>query len=237
MCYRAVRAGRIATGASTLTPLVQVIAMLSHQVTESPQPHSRTMVGVTIWRMVVAWCALYGFDRVTNWPMWGIDLRPLYELSQLSSLVVGLSYLGLAAYPLFVAGRRHEPASGWLRGALAVVMLLVCLTSILFLGGGNLTHPGFLFEHLVTPVVVVVDFLFVGRNQERTRWWHPLSWVVLPLAYFVFLLSTGVRSYRNLFAPSNDDFAVTVAGFFVGVIAVGYLLHGLVRARSALTRR
>ena len=71
------------------------------------------LVGVTLWRVFVAALAWYGFDQITDasrllpWalPPWWM----LGELSQLASLLVVVGYLLLAAYPLVVNGRPHEP--------------------------------------------------------------------------------------------------------------------------------
>ncbi|GAA4895989.1 hypothetical protein LX16_1433 [Stackebrandtia albiflava] len=199
-------------------------------------PHPSPTAAATLWRLSIVFSALYGPYRLI-FSTGEFNPDALYELSQLAGVVVGVCYLGLALFPLFAGGRRDEPASAWLRGALALLMLLVSLTSILILNGGRLSHGAFFFEHLVAPVMVVLDFVFVGRNQFRTRWWHPLTWLLPPLAYFVFLLATGVQAYGWLFSPHNPYFAGVVAGFVVGLTAVGYALFGIVRLRATLSAR
>jgi hypothetical protein len=205
------------------------------------------LVGVTLWRVFVAWVAWYGFDQITQvsqyLPWYG--LPPWYpvgafgELSQLASLLTAVSYLGLAGYPLFVGGRRHEPNRAWLRGALAVLLWLVSLTAILvFDNHGQLNVPGFLFEHLITPLVVTVDLVAVGRSQRNLRWWYPLTWVAPPAAYFGYLAATGFTNYPGLFDPSDPARLSLVAAAFLGlIVVVGYLLLGLTRLTGLLARR
>jgi hypothetical protein len=198
------------------------------------RPRLGTLVAVTVWRLAIAGCALYGLDRVTRWstvPPWESywGWWPLAELSQLASAMIAVCYLGFAAYPFFTGGRRHEPRRSWLRGALTVQMWLVSLTPILlFDNHGRLDHPGFLFEHLVTPVVVTLDFLVVGQGQLRSRWWYPLTWIAFPLVYYIGLAASGFAHYGNLFPADRPGFlALVTAGFLVALIGVGYLLHGL----------
>ena len=84
-------------------------------------------------------------------------------LSQLANLAVAVGFVVLA----FV-----EPRSPWLRGALATAMTVVCL-AYLPMANGNLAAPWSVLEHMVTPALVLVDFLLVGVNQADVRWWHP----------------------------------------------------------------
>jgi hypothetical protein len=207
------------------------------------RPRASTLVAVTVWRLVIVGCALYGLAEVTQWwiePPWDSywGWLPLGELSQLASLIVAVCYLGFAAYPLFVRGRRHEPLRSWLRGALTVQMWLVSLTPILlFDNHGQLEVRGFLFEHLITPALVTLDFLVVGIGQLRTRAWYPLTWIALPLVYYVGLAATGFPDYQDLFPKDHPTRLVLVTlGFLVALVVVGYLLLGLARLIGRLRR-
>lgn len=192
-----------------------------------PRPSPIVLALLTLWRMAVALCGLLGVYLVVS------EVDDLYFLSQLGSLAVGVVYIGLALVPVVTAGRRHEPPSSWLRGAMAVLMSLIAITSIVLLDPA-LDDPGFLLEHLITPVVVVVDFVFVGRGQFRTRAWEPLTWIALPLAYFVFLLATGVQAYQSIFDTESPEFVPTVLGFFGALIVCGYVLFGLAKLIGAI---
>lgn len=182
---------------------------------------SGRVIALTGWRLLIAACALVGFTLG----------GPLEYLSQLGSLLAGVVYLGLAGYPLLSRGERTEPRSSWLRGAVAVVLVLVCL-GYLLLQRGTLTTVDSMLEHLVTPALVVLDWLFVGRSQAGARWWYPLTWLAPPTAYLVFYLLNGEVLYGFL-DPGSAGFAGMVGGLLAGVLAAGYLLVGLGRLRRA----
>ncbi|WP_209313097.1 hypothetical protein [Streptomyces lonarensis] len=192
-------------------------------------PGGSALAAFTGWRLAVAACAFIGYTDVAV--RFGDPLLALEDLSHLASFVTGLLYLGLAAYP-FVTGRvRIEPPSPWARGAAAVALLLVGVVWHTLMDGletGYLTTSA-LFTHLVTPLVVLVDWLFVGRNQHRVRWWFPLSWTLPLLAYLVFMIAAGVESYSDFLDPASDGFVVTLSGFIAAVIVAGYGLLGAAR--------
>jgi hypothetical protein len=197
-----------------------------------PQPRvdAGVLAGVTLWRVVIATCAFVGFGAAAAemndpWP----------GLSQQASLLAGVVYLGLALYPLFTAGRRHEPRSPWLRGAMTVLLLLVSVTYLAVMEG-DVDETWSLFEHVVTPLVVLVDFVAVGRNQAAVRWWHPLTWIVFPLAYLVYFIAADPGLYGSFLDPEDSDFAGVVAGFLAAVVAAGYVLYGLAKLKTAIAR-
>ncbi|MBE1470408.1 FtsH-binding integral membrane protein [Kibdelosporangium phytohabitans] len=193
-----------------------------------PRVKAGVLVGVTVWRLLIAAFAFTGFGAAVAemnnpWP----------GLSQQASLLAGVVYLGLALYPLFTRGRRHEPRSPWLRGATAVLLLLVGVTFMTIMEG-DLDETWSLFEHLLTPLAVLVDWVAVGRNQADARWWHPLTWVVFPLAYLLYFLAASVSLYGGFLDPDDSDFIVTVLVFLVAVVATGYLLYGIAKLKGAI---
>jgi hypothetical protein len=147
-------------------------------------------------------------------------------LSQQASLLAGLVYLVLA-----VTAGRAERLATWLRGAMAVLLMLVCVTYLTLLGG-DLDTAASLFEHLVTPVLVLADGVVAGRTRG-VRWWYPLSWVVFPLAYLAYFLLADVQLYRGILDPTaGGDFTRTVGEFLVAVVVAGYLLYGIAKVRE-----
>jgi hypothetical protein len=169
-------------------------------------------------RLLVAVCAFVGLGFAVAtlndpWP----------ALSQQASLFAGLVYLALA-----VAGTRAAQVAGWLRGATTVLLLLVCVTYLTVIEG-DLYSVSSLFEHLLTPVAALADWILVGRAAVVVRWWYPLSWVLPPLLYLIYLLLADVRLYRSFLDPGSADFGPTVGLFLVAVVAVGYLLYGMAR--------
>lgn len=196
---------------------------------QAPRVAPAVLAGVSAWRLLIVVFAFTGFGAVVSDV--GLD-GAMPGLSQQASLLTGVVYLGLLAYPLFTGGRAHEPRSPWLRGALAVLLLLVGVT-FLTLMGGDLGETWSLFEHLLTPLAVLADWLFVGRNQAATRWWHPLTWVAFPLAYLVYFVVADVGLYGGFLDPDDGDFALTILGFLFAVVAAGYLLYGAAKLKAA----
>lgn len=174
---------------------------------------------LSAWRLLVATCGFVGFGFAVAtfhdpWP----------ALSQQASLLAGVVYLGLA-----IAGRRAERVGTWLRGATTVLLLLVCVTYLTVLEG-DLDTTGSLFEHLITPTLVLADWVVAGRTRA-VRWWYPISWVVFPVAYLVYFLVADVRLYRTFLDPTAADFGLTVGEFLLALVAVGYLLYGIAKLR------
>ncbi|ASO18960.1 hypothetical protein FHR81_001226 [Actinoalloteichus hoggarensis] len=194
-----------------------------------PRVHPGVLIGVSIWRLLIVASAFTGF-----WLYYGGHLPNLTFLTQLGNLFTSIVYLVLLLYPLFTGGRRHEPASSWIRGATTVLMTLVGGTYLTMMSG-SLTHPRDLLTHAVTPLLVLVDWAAVGRGQQRTRWWHPLTWPVFPLLYIVCYVTAGWDNYPFL-DPRDGGFAGVVVGFLVGLIVVGYVLYGLAALVGAIRR-
>lgn len=197
-----------------------------------PQPQRvdpGVLAGVTVWRLVIVVCAFTGFGAAVG----QADLDSVMPgLSQQASLLTGICYLGLLCYPLVTGGQRHEPRSPWLRGALAVLLILVSVT-FMTLMEGDLDETWSLFEHAITPLVVLVDWLAVGRNQAAVKWWHPLTWLAFPAAYLVYFVADDVQLYGDFLDPDSDDFGLTVAGFLLGVVVAGYVLLACALIKTA----
>lgn len=187
------------------------------------------LIGVSLWRLLIVAFAFIGFGAMVGEYGWE-SAAP--GLSQQASLLVGVVYTGLLCYPLFTGGKAHEPHSPWLRGAMTVLLLLVAVTFLTIMGG-SLDETWSLFEHLLTPLVVLIDWAVVGRNQAGVKWWHPLTWIVFPVAYLVYYLAADVGLYRGFLDPDSSGFAGTILGFLAAVIAAGYMLYGVAKLKTA----
>lgn len=203
-------------------------------VLPQPNPVPVAIIGTIGWRLLIAGIAFAGFHLVAYSPGLGYRTATLWELNQLASLVAAAIYALLALLAMVSAGRWLEPwGSTWIRGAMAVTLLLVATISIFVIPGrGQLGEPGFLLEHLITPLLVVIDAIFVGRRQRRLRGWMPLTWVTLPLGYWVVLLMTGrEQMYMGMLDPSNSEAPIYIGGFAGAAIGMSYGLYGLIRLR------
>ena len=195
---------------------------------------TRVLLGVTLWRLLIAAFGAIGFaDAVDNSDGFGDAIQ---ALSQQASLWVAVVFLVLALYPLFTRGRAHEPRTPWWRGAMAVLLLLVGITFQTLLSG-DLDTVQSLFEHALTPIVVVLDWLLIGRNQASGKWWHPLTWAIIPAAYLVFFMIVEPDLYGSFLNPGESSFPGTVIAFLLAVILAGYLLYSIGRLKAAASRR
>jgi hypothetical protein len=183
---------------------------------------SRQTLASTAWRLSIATSGAVGVVLAAiQYDVWWT------ALSQLANLAVVAGYLWLAAYP-FLRGRRPEPPSPWLRGCLATQMLLVSL-AYLAMPNGNLTDPYSVFEHVLTPTLVVVDFLLVGANQAGVRWWHPFSWLVPPSAYLAYYIGGDLRVYAALDVADGAVFVSRLAVLAALVLCAGFCLYAVGR--------
>ncbi|WP_244509255.1 hypothetical protein [Nocardioides lianchengensis] len=165
--------------------------------------------GVTLWRLTVAASAATGvWLAAQQYDVWWT------ALSQLANLAVAASYVGLAV---------REPRSPWLRGGLTSVMLLVAL-AYLPMANGNLLEPWSLLEHVVTPGLVLADFLLVGANQGGLRWWHPLTWLVAPAAYLVWYVAADLAVYDALDPAASGVFLARLSLLLTLLLAAGFAL-------------
>jgi cytochrome bd-type quinol oxidase subunit 2 len=183
------------------------------------------LFGVTMWRLLIVVFAIVGFGLAMR-DATGSDA--LAALSQQASLVTAICYGFLLLFPVFTGGRRHEPDTPWLRGALTVLLSLVSITFLTMLGG-DLSQTWSLFEHVLTPAVVLLDWLVVGRDQRNARWWYPISWLAFPLAYLLFYVAyvgNGPPIYPFL-DPAASDFLGVVFEFLGGVLVFGFVVYGL----------
>ena len=223
-----------------INPAVQAVPSAPvPAVAQQARPALPILIGVSVWRALIVTFALVGFTSVPNGGGFGgtAQISNIAYLTQQGSLLTALVYFGLLLYPVFTGGRRHEPRTPWLRGALVVVMTLICVTYMTMLGG-SLSDTADQFEHLLTPIVVIIDWMVVGRAPAAARWWFPLTWLALPLAYLAFYLDY-VGNGRPLYPflrPDSAHFWLVVLGFLLGVLGIGYLMYGIAKLRGALSR-
>ena len=173
-------------------------------------------VPVALWRLLVAASAAAGVVLAAReYDVWWT------ALSQLSNLAVAVCFLALAL---------REPRSPWLRGALTTLMVLVGLAYVP-MQNGNLWHAWSLLEHVVTPSLVVLDFVLVGRNHHAVRWWHPLSWLVPPTAYLLWYVGDDLAVYAALDAAHPAQFGQRIGVLLGLLLSTGFALYALGRRR------
>jgi hypothetical protein len=188
---------------------------------------------VSVWRLVLAGTAWTGFvlgmtrGDVWRWPN-------LAFWSQFSTLLVALAATGSLLTPLVARGRPERP-HGCLRGAATTYTTLTLVVFPLLLSGTYDDLDGQLM-HLVVPVLAIVDWLVVGRNQAGVRWFGPLLRLIVPLIHLpVYVLrSNATRPLYGFLDPGRGDFAGWVLVLLAAVLAIGYLYWAIGRARAAI---
>ncbi|MGI8720790.1 MAG: Pr6Pr family membrane protein [Geodermatophilaceae bacterium] len=130
-----------------------------------------------------------------------------------------------------------------LRGAIVLYVVVAGVIWNLYLTEMSMGYtPQNIMLHLVTPVLVGLDWLLIGRSQERLTWWHPLAWLGYPLLYLIGIL-VYLNSERGRFLYYFLDvdqiglvgLARNVVLLAIGFAALGYVVLGL--GRLAVTAR
>lgn len=99
--------------------------------------------------------------------------------------------------------------------------------------------PANILLHIIMPVLVMIDWLVVGRRERHVRWWQPLVWLVYPAAYVVLALlvlnRAGRRAPYYFLDPESAGLAVVVTN--IGLLAVFVLVLGYVISAIGRFRR
>jgi len=180
---------------------------------------SRLPLPLASWRLFVASCATLAVGNAAAaldfwWEGLGVQ-------ACVATLVVyfPLAWVGLV---------RPTVSWRWLRGGLATTLVLAAAAQLF--EGGSVTSAWSLLVHVVVPVLVGVDYLFVGGKNGR--WWWPLAWAVLPLLYLVYYAGAGLLVYDFL-DPFGTHYQLAVLGFLLSAVAIGFVLFGLARGRQS----
>ena len=194
-----------------------------------PVPRSRRPWGLCAWRLGLATSALTGLALAAmQYDVWWT------ALSQLASLAVGVGYLALALGGLIGTGPRRAHAAAWFRGAAASTMVLVAL-AFLAMQHGNLLDPYSVFEHMLTPALVVADRVAVRADRRTARWWHPWSWLVPPAAYLACYVALDLGVYVDL-DPSRPLAFTTNTLVLLGLLlTASFVLHAGAARRAPAT--
>jgi hypothetical protein len=178
-----------------------------------------SLLPLASWRLFVASCATLGVGYAAA----ALDLW--WEgLGVLVSLAVMAVYFTLA----WVGLLRPATSWPWLRGGLATTLLLATAAQVF--EGASLTSTWSLLVHVVVPALVGADYLLVGRTVGR--WWWPLTWALLPLAYLVYYAGAGLLTYDFL-DPFGSYYQLAVLGFLGAAVAIGFVLFGLAGGRQS----
>lgn len=201
------------------------------------KPNPALVILTALWRVGIAVCAFSG------WWIYGHDPAELPFLTQSGNLLVAIVYFGLAFYyPIASFALGREPGRGKLRGAMTLLLVIVGCTYVGVMGG-DLEDPKDLLTHVVTPLLVFLDWCFVGRSQNRARWWHPFVWIVIPAVWLIGYSLTGgyswVRGGSPLYSfanPNRGSYPMILLGLVVASLAAAFLLYGIAKLKNVLSR-
>lgn len=161
------------------------------------------------------------------------DSANLLSLMTIGCVVAALAHGRYAFDARFRA--RAATATGWLRGAIANVLVLVA-TGFLVLGD-SFADPLALPGMLLTPLLVVVDWVCCGHSQANTRWWYPLTWALLDVGYLGLYFGARSAGWPELYPflqQGTASFAPIVAVFLFVAVVIGYFLYGAGKVRGAV---
>ena len=146
-----------------------------------------------------------------------------------------------AAYYLWTLISSRADGRAGVRGAVVLYVVVAGVLWNLLLTDYSMGYtPANILLHIVVPILVIVDWLVVGRSQRHVRWWQPLVWLVYPAVYAVVALlvlnRAGRRAPYYFLDPESVGMAVVVVNIgllAVFVLALGYGLSAVGRPRRA----
>jgi hypothetical protein len=158
-------------------------------------------------------------------------------LWRLSTFTYQVNVLAAGYYLWSLAWPRADARVG-IRGAVVLYVLIAGVIWNLFLTGKSMGYtPANMLLHVVVPVLALTDWLLVGREQARVRWWQPVAWLAYPAAYLALALAVlnhvGRRAPYYFLDPGSVGAASVVVNVCVlagGALVLGYTLLLINRA-------
>lgn len=211
--------------------------MAGDPTTTAPRTGSATAPSAVVLRTTIVVTILLAFlitAATSRSGLWWRFSTFTYEVNLLA-----------AAYFLWAlfapAAARRMPG---LRGAVVLYVVVAGVIWNLFLTEMSMGYTvQNIMLHVLSPILVGLDWLLIGRSQERLTWWHPLAWLAYPLLYLIAIL-VYLNSERGRFLYYFLDvdqlgvigLARNVALLGIAFAALGYLVLGIGRLAVAARR-
>ncbi|MBX7434527.1 Pr6Pr family membrane protein [Mycobacterium sp. Y57] len=200
----------------------------------TPDPAPAAAVLRKALRLTIVTAVLVALIVVATTSQWGLWWRLITFTYQANLLA--------AAYYLWTLARPRADARVGLRGAVVLYVVTAGVVWNLFLTGHSMGYTvANLLLHVVVPVLVLADWLLVGRGASRVAWWQPLAWLIYPAGYLALALlvlnTAGRRAPYFFLDPAtvgSATVALNVGTLAACVLALGYLLLAAHRAAVPL---
>ncbi|OFI48031.1 hypothetical protein BG262_00585 [Floricoccus penangensis] len=178
------------------------------------------------------------------------SLKHLVYYTILSNLMIFLAYSYLLVRYLLSHKRfGHFEWRDFSPNVMSGLMLMIVVTGLIYnfilaptlpnSSPYSLTNLSNFLVHTYTPVMVFIDWLLLSRHRDSKQL-HPLTWVVIPLVYWVFTIvyasfKIPVNSqggYYPYFFINADKYGwpqvfKNVGLLLVAFLVLGYMLKGL----------
>jgi hypothetical protein len=202
------------------------------------RPERMNLTAVVAWRTLIAAVAWFSALNIVMPDRFTDQIRYFTTLSNFTAALVFTGYL----CGLVVRGGTREKPPGWLRGAATFYLVMVFVVYATLLGGDYSGLESFL-SHLIVPIIVFIDWIVVGFNQELVAWWMPLAWLLPVFSYLVFYVHQRNDEGGPLYGFLDGDSAffwlqasLLSVAFLAGGYAVWFIGRLRGRARQRLNR-
>jgi hypothetical protein len=199
------------------------------------RPERMSLTAVVAWRTLIAVVAWFSALNIVMSDRFSDQIRYFTTLSNFSAALVFTGYLG----NFVVRGRRRERPAGWLRGAVTFYLTMVFVVYATLLGGDYSSLESFL-SHLIVPIIVFIDWIVVGFNQELVAWWMPLAWLLPVFGYLAFYVHERNDAGGPLYDFLDGDsalFWLQVSLLSVAFLIGGYAVWSIGRLRGRARQR
>ncbi|MFT3943764.1 MAG: hypothetical protein QM705_08065 [Ancrocorticia sp.] len=212
------------------------------QTTALPSASALTLWATWLWRLALAVVAGYGSWLMLNdVRTWTDFVNNILYFTLLSTVAVFLVNLGSVIRPFIVKGsNRHrlEGNHGWFRGATTSMTILTGIVYAALLGAQYPNLEG-IISHIACPILMILDWIFVGQNQTRLRWFVPVTWAAT-FAPYLWLYSWNARYFGrpmyDFLDPNAADWWLAVALTIATYLALCYLVLFLAKVLRRLGR-
>lgn len=211
----------------------------------------KNRLAAVIFKVVLIIGCGYGLTEMSGLLKVGISSRMFAYYTNLSD-IAALAFTMVSAVHTAVAlirqgNRQTADFLPWLKRAL-VLTISVTLLVYHFVLGPTMYRMNVNYEvygctdiliHYFTPIMFILDWILFDE-KGKTRWFDPLLWLLLPVAYLVFVLiraevaeplnAAGAR-YPYYFLDIDALGAKSVAGYVIiclaAFTALGYIVMAL----------